>query len=67
MPNPNQIDLLPSTPGNTTGLSVHAPAGNTASVYNANSDFPAPPKSGVAVVTKINGTQGSQVRFANPS
>lgn len=62
-----QIDLSPATPGNTTGLHIHVPSGQSANVADNPSDFPAPSKSGVATVAKISGTQGSQVRFANPS
>ena len=48
------------------GIEFHGPNGNTASVYNGNSDFPAPPKSGTAVVVKIAQANGGP-RFSNPS
>ncbi|PYV71853.1 MAG: hypothetical protein DMG96_27920 [Acidobacteria bacterium] len=62
-----QVDVTPASGPAGLNLHFHGPAGNSASAYNANTDFPAPPKSGTAVVVKINGTPGSQVRFANPS
>ena len=65
----NQIDLTPST--TPTGLHVHVPNGQTASVVNNPADFPAVPAqvgTGTKTVTaKINGTQGSTVRFSNPA
>ena len=69
----NQLDLNPGTAGNTTGLHVHVPAGQSASAVNHATDFPSvtagatPPASGKAVSTKITGTQGVTVRFSNPS
>ena len=69
----NQLDLQPSTLGNTTGLHVHAPAGASASQFNHATDFPSvvpvgtAPAGGKAVSTKILGTQGQTVRFSNPS
>jgi hypothetical protein len=68
-----QVDITPSS--GPTGLNIHfhGPAGHSASEFNNVSDFPnvAPgasaPSGGKAVSTKIQGTQGQAVRFANPS
>lgn len=65
-----QQDFTPSsTPG--PGVHYHCPSGQTASVVNNSSDFPAVPANvgtGSKTVTiKISGTQGSQVRFSNPA
>lgn len=68
----NQVDLLPSTPGNTTGLHVHVPAGVSASTVNNPSDAPSvsraavPNSAGKAVaVTVAPGI--APCRFANPA
>src|SRR5438093_3643360 len=42
------------------------PAGNSASVFNNPSDFPAPSKSGTQVTAKISQANGGP-RFCNPS
>jgi hypothetical protein len=58
------IDLNPGTPGNSTGLHVHVPAGQTASVVNNPADFPSSPaKTGAKSVT----ANVAGVRFASPS
>ena len=62
-----QVDISPASGPQGLNIHFHGPNGQSASAFNANSDFPGPPKSGTAVVVKISGTQGSQVRFANPS
>jgi hypothetical protein len=66
-----QIDLTPSnTPA--LGIHFHAPNGATASVYNANSDFPvvsptaAPTSAAKAVAVSVAPALGGP-RFANPS
>jgi hypothetical protein len=63
------LDILPSTTlGSGTqpnGIHFHSP-GSSASAFNANSDFPAPPKSGTQVIAKIAPANGGP-RFANPS
>ena len=59
------IDFNPGTPGNTTGLHVHVPVGQTASVVNNPADFPVS-KNGPSTVVKIAQTNGGP-RFANPA
>lgn len=66
VPPANQVDLVPSTPGNSTGLHVHAPVGVSASAVNNPSDAPAPAKSGNQVTAKISQANGGP-RFSNPS
>lgn len=66
VPPANQVDLVPATPGNTTGLHVHVPVGVSASTVNNPSDSPAPAKSGVQVTAKISQANGGP-RFANPA
>lgn len=65
----SQIDLTPAT--GAPFLHVHVPSGQSASVVNNPADFPAvPAQVGTGtktVTTKINGTQGSTVRFSNPA
>jgi hypothetical protein len=62
----NQTDLTPAS-NPALGLHIHVPSGQSASAFNNSSDFPAPPRSGVAITVKVNGTPGSQVRFSNPA
>lgn len=66
VPPANQVDLTPSTPGNTTGLHVHVPVGVSASAANNPSDSPAPSKSGTQVTAKIAQANGGP-RFSNPA
>jgi hypothetical protein len=67
-----QIDLVPATPGNTTGLHFHGTAGQSASAVNNPSEFPsvtpgaAPPAGGKAVSVKIAQSNGGP-RFSNPA
>lgn len=63
----NQTDLTPATTGNTTGLHVHVPNGQSANVITNPTDNPSPAKSGVQTTVKVVGTPGSAVRFSNPS
>lgn len=65
-----QEDFTPSSaPG--PGIHFHSPNGQTASVVDNPADFPAVPANvgtgTKTITTKINGTQGSQVRFSNPA
>jgi len=74
MVNPNQqVDLTPGANPvalGGPGIHFHAPSGVSANTYNNPSDplasMPGPVKAGTVAV-KINGTQGSQVRFCNPA
>jgi hypothetical protein len=52
----NQVDLTPNSSGNSTGLHVHVPNGQTASVVNNPSDTPNSPA-----------TIGTGSKFSNPS
>jgi hypothetical protein len=62
------IDLNPGTPGNSTGLHVHVPAGQTASVVNNPSDFPSlPAKIGGKTVSVAIAPATGGPRFCNPS
>ena len=67
----NQIDLTPASSGNITGLHVHVPSGQSASLVNNPSDVPNSPATvgtGTKTVSvKISGTPGSQVRFSSPA
>lgn len=60
----NQVDLTPGTAGNSSGLHVHVPNGNSACSYNNAADFPSvsPKVTGTAVMKNVSG-----VRFSNPS
>ena len=60
----NQVDLTPATSGNTTGLHVHTPNGQSASAVNNPSDSPSTPaKTGAKAVT----VTVAGVRFSSPS
>jgi hypothetical protein len=67
------IDLQPSTSGNTTGLHVHVPSGASAGHFNNLADFPNAAPSAAsnsqrkAVKVSVQGTQGVFVRVANPA
>ena len=65
-----QVDLTPASSGNTTGLHVHVPSGQSASLVNNPSDAPNSPSTvgtGTKVVTvKIAQANGGP-RFSNPS
>jgi hypothetical protein len=61
-----QVDVSPASGPQNLNIYFHGPNGQSASAFNA-SDFPAPPKSGTAVVIKLNTTPGTQVRFSNAS
>ena len=66
----NQVDFAPSSSGNSTGLHVHVPAGQSAGVVNNPSDTPNSPATvgtgGKVVTAKIAPANGGP-RFANPS
>jgi len=62
----NQVDVTPASGPTGLNLHFHGPAGNTASVFNNPSDFPAPSKSGTQVTAKIAQANGGP-RFCNPS
>jgi len=61
----NQVDLSPNNP---TGLHVHVPNGQTASVVNNPADFPSVPAKigGKGVSVQIAPSNGGP-RFSNPS
>ena len=57
----NQVDLPPATPGNTTGLHVHVPAGQSANVITNPTDNPFLAKNGVQTTVTGNDEVPSRI------
>lgn len=61
-----QVDISPASGPQGLNIHFHGPSGQSASAFNAHSDFPAPSKSGTQVTAKVAQANGGP-RFANPS
>ena len=69
----NQVDVTPSANlggSQPNGIHFHGPRGESAASSTNPSDFPNVPANTTAakaVATKVTGTQGAVIRFANPA